>query len=224
MTIAIINAVLADAAWRADFERRLWAKIDKSGGVDACWMWTAKAKHVFGYGVICAKFKRGTVTGHVASWALTNGPIPTGAFVLHKCDVPGCCNPKHLFLGDAQANMADKVSKGRQSHVVHTEESIAKIKAGRAANPPKMTESGLAARRAATRKMWQNPEWRARFSALMSGPNNPRYGKRPPEHQLEAVRRNHRSKSGYRHSEETKARIRAALRKRYEKADDNSHP
>lgn len=33
--------------------------------------------------------------------------------VLHTCDTPSCIEPSHLFLGDAQVNMDDKVAKGR---------------------------------------------------------------------------------------------------------------
>ncbi|MCP5014874.1 MAG: HNH endonuclease [Ketobacter sp.] len=52
---------------------------------------------------------------HRVSWTLNRGPIPPGMFVLHTCDSPPCVNPDHLFLGTHQDNMADKVSKGRQS-------------------------------------------------------------------------------------------------------------
>lgn len=31
----------------------------------------------------------------------------------HKCDVPGCCNSKHLFWGSASDNQQDMASKGR---------------------------------------------------------------------------------------------------------------
>src|SRR5262245_58743866 len=36
-------------------------------------------------------------------------------WVLHHCDNPRCVEPRHLFLGDATSNMADKTRKGRQA-------------------------------------------------------------------------------------------------------------
>lgn len=48
-----------------------------------------------------------------AAWRLFVGPIPPRAQVLHKCDVPRCCNPDHLFLGTQADNVADMWQKGR---------------------------------------------------------------------------------------------------------------
>ncbi|NDG33300.1 hypothetical protein EB118_24940 [bacterium] len=33
--------------------------------------------------------------------------------VLHTCDNPKCCNPKHLFTGTNADNVADRTAKGR---------------------------------------------------------------------------------------------------------------
>lgn len=43
------------------------------------------------------------------------GPIPKDHFVLHKCDVPGCVRPDHLWTGTQAQNMGDKRAKGRQA-------------------------------------------------------------------------------------------------------------
>lgn len=93
---------------------RFWNKVDKSGGPDACWLWTLGK--VSGYGSF--KVKRKYLLAHRVAWTLTNGKIPHdgsyhGICVLHRCDVRTCCNPNHLFLGTAADNNTDKKNKGR---------------------------------------------------------------------------------------------------------------
>lgn len=41
------------------------------------------------------------------------GPIPTGLYVLHRCDNPRCHNPEHLYLGTQSQNMEDMWARGR---------------------------------------------------------------------------------------------------------------
>lgn len=91
------------------FEGRI-VKIDEY----SCWLWKG-SKNTWGYGRVRVPFsnERGV---HRISWLLHNGPIPKGLNVLHKCDVPSCVNPSHLFLGTFADNNADKKAKGREFH------------------------------------------------------------------------------------------------------------
>jgi hypothetical protein len=82
-------------------------RVDNSGGPAACWPWTGSCTR-HGYGKLSA-----TEVAHRVAWELTNGPIPSGLCVLHRCDNPPCCNPAHLFLGTRSDNVADMVAKGR---------------------------------------------------------------------------------------------------------------
>lgn len=71
---------------------------------DECWIWTGTKSH-HGHGVARYKYKR--LGAHRASWEVFMGPIPLGGFVCHKCDVPACVNPDHLYIGDAKTNNKD---------------------------------------------------------------------------------------------------------------------
>lgn len=96
---------------------RFWAKVDKRGP-DECWEWKA-SKFYNGYGhfyFIRANGKSDQLSHHYA-WELHFGEIPRGYHVLHRCDNPGCVNPKHLFLGTHQDNMKDMDKKGRRKNI-----------------------------------------------------------------------------------------------------------
>jgi hypothetical protein len=92
-------------------EQRFLSRVRKPEG-EGCWEWTAY-KDKDGYGRISFNFhpKR----AHRASYEIYCGEIPEGLSVLHRCDNPGCVNPDHLFLGNTDDNMADKVAKKRQA-------------------------------------------------------------------------------------------------------------
>lgn len=78
---------------------------------DYCWLWTAGTNH--GYG----RFNIDHIPrqAHRISWMIFRGPIPNALHVLHKCDVRLCVNPKHLWLGTNDDNVADRDAKGRMA-------------------------------------------------------------------------------------------------------------
>ncbi len=86
---------------------RFWAKVDTTGD---CWLWTA-GRDKDGYGK-CFLNRRHMRT-HRAAWELTYGPIPSGLFVCHDCDVTACCRPSHLYLGTHRNNTEDAVARER---------------------------------------------------------------------------------------------------------------
>lgn len=88
---------------------RFWSKVEKSSG---CWKWLG-ALHSGGYGLF--RYLGKTVRAHRFVWEAIYGPIPPRKHVLHKCDNPDCVNPEHLFIGTAEDNAKDAVSKGRAS-------------------------------------------------------------------------------------------------------------
>lgn len=106
-------------------------KRDESG----CWLFTGKAKNQFGHRSIKLGSRDTPVLlAHRVSWSLYRGEIPPKMFVLHRCDVPQCVNPDHLFLGTQADNIADMVAKkrnafgSRASHAKIDEEQAADIK------------------------------------------------------------------------------------------------
>ncbi|SPU44286.1 HNH endonuclease [Brevundimonas diminuta] len=50
---------------------------------------------------------------HRAIYYAATGVNPGEGFVCHKCDVPMCVNPRHLYLGNHKSNMADMTERRR---------------------------------------------------------------------------------------------------------------
>lgn len=93
-------------------EERFWQKVTKLSD-DECWPWIAN-KNNKGYGMLYwIKYGR-KILAHRVSHEIHNAPIDATMCVLHKCDNPPCCNPKHLFLGTMKDNHKDMVNKGRR--------------------------------------------------------------------------------------------------------------
>lgn len=89
---------------------RFWSKVDV-GNPDQCWPYTGgKSEH--GYGRFQWEDGRPRLAHRVA-YELAAGKSAGRKFVCHSCDNPPCCNPKHLWLGTAIDNNADRHAKGR---------------------------------------------------------------------------------------------------------------
>lgn len=89
-------------------EERFWMRTEKIES--GCWIFQG-CRDKWGYAQYGVQHKRHQA--HRYAYTLAIGSIPEGMQVLHKCDVPACVNPDHLFLGSNAINMRDKALKGR---------------------------------------------------------------------------------------------------------------
>jgi hypothetical protein len=86
-------------------------KVEKIPGA-GCWIWLGSMTST-GYGRWHAKPKDKNIKAHRLAYTLFVGPVADDIGVCHRCDVPLCVNPAHLFLGDQKANMGDAARKRR---------------------------------------------------------------------------------------------------------------
>jgi hypothetical protein len=81
-----------------------------------CWLWTGRYARN-GYGTFGGGRSGERISAHRLAWQATHGPIPAALHVLHRCDVRGCVNVDHLFLGTPKDNTRDMMVKGRARFV-----------------------------------------------------------------------------------------------------------
>jgi hypothetical protein len=103
---------------------RFWSYIAKAGA-DECWPHT-------GTGLI--NWDGVQTSKRRVAWIVSHGKIRKGLMVLAKCGSVACCNPKHLFIGDAKARGALTVARGhstagaRSTHAKLTTEQVQYIR------------------------------------------------------------------------------------------------
>jgi len=93
-----------------------------------CLEWSGKLQKT---GYARTKYEGAPQMVHRVAWQITNGPIPIGLFVLHKCDNRKCFEISHLFLGTLKDNSIDCAAKRRHPRVRLTESDVTAIRASR---------------------------------------------------------------------------------------------
>lgn len=87
-------------------------RIDDATG---CWLWTGPIRPSKWpqnrYGMTSWKGRH--FNTHRAMVVAVHGPQPRHICACHRCDVPLCINPAHLFLGTMGDNIRDSRSKNR---------------------------------------------------------------------------------------------------------------
>lgn len=124
--------------WDFDFSSRLWPRVNIVDS-NACWEWQG-SKTAAGYGLLTIKYKN--YYAHILAWELSNNQkAPKGSHICHTCDNPSCCNPKHLFLGNAKINRQDAIEKGRD--VRGEQHTSAKLTSGNVLEIRELAKQGI---------------------------------------------------------------------------------
>lgn len=99
--------------WVERFQKKVWR-----GHRSECWPWTAGV-NATGYGQFMLRDEdTGMWRPHLAHRIALSliEPVPfKGAFCLHTCDNPPCCNPEHLRWGTQADNLREMRERGRGS-------------------------------------------------------------------------------------------------------------
>ena len=103
--------------------KRFWDKVDIKSR-DECWTWLA-AKNQNGYGRFAYKGKARIATRVL--WEIEHGVWPGHMCVLHHCDNPPCCNPRHLYLGTQKDNALDMYKRNRKVRKIGIEHPLSKL-------------------------------------------------------------------------------------------------
>lgn len=96
--------------------------IDENG----CWIWNGYRRKN-GYGVLTFKNKR--YSSHRFSYQTFKGEIKKGMYICHKCNVPFCVNPDHLYQDSQKGNLKYSIDCGNMHYNrIISDEDIRKIR------------------------------------------------------------------------------------------------
>jgi hypothetical protein len=90
---------------------KFWSHV-QIGRPQDCWPWL-RGRDGKGYGAFA--YRGRVLIASRLAWAIEHGSVPQDMQVLHTCDNPPCCNPRHHYLGSHESNVADRVARKRQT-------------------------------------------------------------------------------------------------------------
>ena len=106
--------MIAGTAWPVEDARTYIMDRVHQVPWSGCWLWDAGIDRD-GYGRTSMPRSEGKKRHvHRIAYDAFVGPIPSGMYILHSCDVPACCNPDHLRPGTAAENAADSIRRRRK--------------------------------------------------------------------------------------------------------------
>lgn len=79
-----------------------------------CIIWTGARLKPDSYGSRTVKGRRWLA--HRYAYFSSNGPIPSGMMVCHRCNDKGCVNVDHLYLATQKQNVIDAIKDGLTMH------------------------------------------------------------------------------------------------------------
>ena len=108
-------------------DKLAWFSIPEPNSGCLLWFGAVTSEGVKGGDHGIARWKGRHEKAHRLAWLASNGPIPEGMNVLHRCDVPACVNPAHLYLGTLKQNTADMLARNRRAPKLGSNSPSAKL-------------------------------------------------------------------------------------------------
>lgn len=79
-----------------------------------CWLWAGGLTR--GHGQLRPQNHDGFQYAHRYSYFIHNGDFDRTKLICHKCDVPSCVNPDHLYVGTHQDNHRDMLERSNPKY------------------------------------------------------------------------------------------------------------
>lgn len=136
--------------------RNFWERVDRRRE-DECWIWRG-AVGVGGYGVtrLNKNYTPRTFLAHRLALWFSGVEFSREAKVLHSCDTPLCCNPRHLRIGTQSENVRDMHERNRRASFKGERNGRAKLSREDVVEIRRLLAAGLSQEKVAKRfGVWQ---------------------------------------------------------------------